>query len=61
MLIETSGSNQEHDQDKVEKFLQNLMEKELISDCILTENTSQIQVNCNSACNLISEENSTNR
>ncbi|TEY87479.1 hypothetical protein BOTCAL_0001g00050 [Botryotinia calthae] len=42
-LIETSGSNSEHDQEKLNNFLEHVMEKEIVSDGTLAENATQIK------------------
>ncbi|QSZ32611.1 hypothetical protein DSL72_002190 [Monilinia vaccinii-corymbosi] len=42
-LIETSGSNSDHDQEKLNNFLEHVMEKEIVSDGTLAENTTQIK------------------
>ncbi|PAV85055.1 hypothetical protein WR25_04494 [Diploscapter pachys] len=43
VLVETSGSNSEHDKAKVENFLQDCMDKKLIDDGILAESVSEAQ------------------
>ena len=40
-LIETSGSNPDHDSEKLEKFLENVMEKGIVSDGVLAQDESQ--------------------
>ncbi|PBP27551.1 D-lactate dehydrogenase 2 [Diplocarpon rosae] len=40
-LIETSGSNAEHDNEKLEKFLEHVMEKEIILDGVLAQDETQ--------------------
>ncbi|KAH7079485.1 hypothetical protein FB567DRAFT_449863 [Paraphoma chrysanthemicola] len=42
-LIETSGSNSDHDGEKLEKFLEHVMEKEIVQDGILAQDQTQIQ------------------
>ncbi|TGO69652.1 hypothetical protein BOTNAR_0008g00170 [Botryotinia narcissicola] len=42
-LIETSGSNSEHDQEKLNNFLEHVMEREIVSDGTLAENATQIK------------------
>ncbi|KAI0480315.1 D-lactate dehydrogenase 2 mitochondrial precursor [Xylariaceae sp. FL0804] len=42
-LIETSGSNAEHDAQKLEAFLEDVMSKEIISDGVLAENETQLR------------------
>jgi len=42
-LIETSGSNAEHDTEKLEKFLEDVMEKEIVSDGVVAQDESQSQ------------------
>ncbi|KAI9651103.1 D-lactate ferricytochrome c oxidoreductase [Ciborinia camelliae] len=42
-LIETSGSNSEHDQEKLTNFLEHVMEKDIVSDGTLAENATQIK------------------
>ncbi|KAL8783306.1 MAG: hypothetical protein Q9213_004740 [Squamulea squamosa] len=42
-LIETSGSNAEHDKEKLDNFLENVMSKEIISDGTLADNETQMQ------------------
>ena len=42
-LIETSGSNSEHDSDKLEKFLEHVMGEEIVSDGVLAQDETQIQ------------------
>lgn len=41
-LIETSGSNSEHDNEKLEKFLEYVMEKEIVSDGVVAQDATQI-------------------
>ena len=42
-LIETSGSNSEHDNEKLEKFLEYVMEKEIVLDGVVAENETQVK------------------
>lgn len=42
-LIETSGSNADHDGEKLEKFLEHVMETEVVQDGILAQDQTQIQ------------------
>lgn len=42
-LIETSGSNSEHDSEKLEKFLEDVMTKELVTDGVVAENETQLR------------------
>ncbi|KAJ3564045.1 hypothetical protein NPX13_g7981 [Xylaria arbuscula] len=42
-LIETTGSNTEHDADKLEKFLEDVMSKEIIADGVLAQDETQIK------------------
>ena len=42
MVIETMGSNNEHDSNKIEKFIENLFCKELINDGTFAESTDQM-------------------
>jgi FAD/FMN-containing dehydrogenase len=42
VLIETHGSNQEHDQDKLAAFLESIMEKHLVMDGVLAQNLGQV-------------------
>ncbi|GAO49126.1 FAD linked oxidase [Saitoella complicata NRRL Y-17804] len=41
IVIETSGSNKEHDDEKLGTFLEDLMEKEIVSDGVVAENETQ--------------------
>ncbi|KKF96273.1 D-lactate dehydrogenase [cytochrome] 2 mitochondrial [Ceratocystis platani] len=41
-LIETSGSNSEHDYEKLEKFLEDVMEKEIVVDGVVAQDQTQI-------------------
>lgn len=43
VLIETSGSNKEHDDEKLETFLGNAMEEGLVDDGIIAQDEAQIQ------------------
>ena len=42
-LIETSGSNTDHDSEKLTAFLEDVMEKEIVSDGVVAENGTQAQ------------------
>jgi (R)-2-hydroxyglutarate---pyruvate transhydrogenase len=42
-LIETSGSNAEHDNEKLEKFLEHVMGEEIVSDGVLAQDEAQIK------------------
>jgi len=42
-LIETSGSNTEHDNEKLEKFLEYVMEKEIVSDGVVAQDETQVK------------------
>jgi FAD/FMN-containing dehydrogenase len=42
-LIETSGSNSEHDNEKLQSFLEDVMEKEIVSDGVVAENETQVR------------------
>lgn len=42
-LIETSGSNSEHDNEKLEKFLEYVMEKGIVADGVLAQDATQIK------------------
>ena len=42
-LIETSGSNSDHDQEKLEKFLEHVMGEEIVSDGVLAQDQTQIR------------------
>jgi FAD/FMN-containing dehydrogenase len=42
-LIETSGSNADHDGEKLEKFLEHVMENEIVQDGILAQDQTQFQ------------------
>ncbi|KAF2455641.1 D-lactate dehydrogenase 2 mitochondrial precursor [Lineolata rhizophorae] len=41
-LIETSGSNTDHDSQKLENFLENVMSSEIVSDGVLAQDQTQI-------------------
>lgn len=41
VLVETSGSNKEHDQEKLNKFLENIMGASIVADGVVAENTTQ--------------------
>lgn len=42
-LIETSGSNSEHDSAKLEAFLESVMEKEIVSDGVVAQDQTQVK------------------
>ncbi|KAI2612244.1 D-lactate dehydrogenase 2 mitochondrial precursor [Hypoxylon fragiforme] len=42
-LIETSGSNSEHDSEKLEKFLEDVMTKELVTDGVVAQDETQLR------------------
>ncbi|RMZ79807.1 hypothetical protein DV738_g3244, partial [Chaetothyriales sp. CBS 135597] len=42
-VIETSGSNAEHDSEKLEKFLEYVLEEGIVSDGVLAENETQLR------------------
>ena len=42
-LVETSGSNPEHDNEKLEKFLEYVMGEEIVSDGVLAQDETQIK------------------
>ncbi|KAF2702862.1 hypothetical protein K504DRAFT_393768 [Pleomassaria siparia CBS 279.74] len=42
-LIETSGSNADHDSEKLQNFLEHVIESSVVSDGVLAENKTQIQ------------------
>lgn len=42
VLIETSGSNKEHDDAKLELFLEDVMEKEIVTDGIVAQDQTQL-------------------
>ncbi|RAR00746.1 d-lactate dehydrogenase 2 [Stemphylium lycopersici] len=42
-LIETSGSNADHDNEKLQSFLEHVMETEVVSDGVLAQDQTQIQ------------------
>lgn len=42
-LIETSGSNSEHDYEKLEKFLEDVMSNEVIADGVVAQDATQIK------------------
>ncbi|KAI9744288.1 MAG: hypothetical protein M1818_002440 [Claussenomyces sp. TS43310] len=42
-LIETSGSNSEHDNEKLEAFLEYVMEKEIVSDGVVAQDETQLK------------------
>ncbi|KAG5368735.1 D-lactate dehydrogenase [cytochrome] 2 [Yarrowia sp. C11] len=43
ILIETAGSNKEHDDAKLEAFLEDVMEKEIVSDGVVASDETQFQ------------------
>jgi (R)-2-hydroxyglutarate---pyruvate transhydrogenase len=43
LLIETSGSNTEHDAEKLQNYLEHVLEKEIISDGVLAESETQLK------------------
>ncbi|KAG4432489.1 hypothetical protein IFR05_012029 [Cadophora sp. M221] len=42
-LIETSGSNSEHDNEKLEKFLEHVMENEIVTDGVVAQDETQVR------------------
>ncbi|KAH7323889.1 hypothetical protein BKA65DRAFT_436024 [Rhexocercosporidium sp. MPI-PUGE-AT-0058] len=42
-LIETSGSNSEHDNEKLEKFLEYVMENEIVTDGVVAQDETQVR------------------
>lgn len=42
-LVETSGSNSEHDYEKLEKFLEDVMSNEVIADGVVAQDATQIK------------------
>jgi len=42
-LIETSGSNSEHDDEKLEKFLADVLEKDIVSDGVVAQDETQVK------------------
>jgi (R)-2-hydroxyglutarate---pyruvate transhydrogenase len=42
-LIETNGSNTEHDMEKLEKFLEHVMSEEIVSDGVLAQDETQVK------------------
>jgi (R)-2-hydroxyglutarate---pyruvate transhydrogenase len=42
-LVETSGSNTEHDMEKLEKFLEHAMGEEIVSDGVLAQDQTQVK------------------
>lgn len=42
-LIETSGSNADHDNEKLEKFLEYVMEKNIVSDGVVAQDATQVR------------------
>ena len=44
LLIETSGSNAEHDTEKLTKYLEHVLEQGIISDGVLAESETQMKI-----------------
>lgn len=44
VIIETSGSDSEHDKTKIDKFLNNIMENEYVTDGTVASSQDQMQV-----------------
>ena len=44
MVIETAGSRDTHDEEKLSLFLEEAMQRELVSDGVLATDTSQVKV-----------------
>jgi hypothetical protein len=44
ILIETSGSHAEHDNEKLSQFLESAMSSELIEDGVMAENLTQVRI-----------------
>ena len=42
-LVESSGSNPDHDKEKLEHFVENLLENDIVSDGVLAQDQAQIQ------------------
>ncbi len=42
-LIETSGSNSEHDNEKLEKFLEHVMENDIVQDGVVAQDETQVR------------------
>jgi FAD/FMN-containing dehydrogenase len=42
-LVETSGSNAEHDNEKLEKFLEDVMENDIVSDGVVAQDETQVK------------------
>ncbi|RMZ83996.1 hypothetical protein DV737_g1389, partial [Chaetothyriales sp. CBS 132003] len=42
-VVETSGSNTEHDSEKLEQFLEHVLGQEIVSDGVLAENETQLK------------------
>ncbi|KAL9027182.1 MAG: hypothetical protein Q9196_004260, partial [Gyalolechia fulgens] len=42
-LVETSGSNAEHDKEKLESFLEHVLAEEIVSDGVLAQDETQLQ------------------
>lgn len=47
MLIETSGSNNDHDEEKLNKFLETAMSSSLVVDGFVTNEPSKMKVSSN--------------
>lgn len=45
MMIETSGSNGKHDEEKLSMFVEKAMEKKFVSDGTIASQPSHIKVN----------------
>ncbi|KAK9474510.1 FAD linked oxidase [Dipodascopsis tothii] len=43
VLVETSGSNREHDEDKLQTYLEGLMENDVIADGVLAQDETQLR------------------
>lgn len=41
VLIETSGSNEEHDNEKLLTFLENMMDKNIATDCVISQDSTR--------------------
>ncbi|EPY54273.1 D-lactate dehydrogenase [Schizosaccharomyces cryophilus OY26] len=44
VLLETQGSNKEHDEQKLNELIENLIEKEVIADGVIAQDESQLRV-----------------
>lgn len=53
MVIETHGSNNEHDEEKLNKFLENVMSEGLVLDGTTTNEPGKMRVRTFLKCNLI--------